>query len=234
MSITAIGSLAPDSTSSRFPSRRGTATRRSAEKTAAASVDATTAPTSSAVVVSTSRSGAATRATTPAGDEHADRRQAERRRGDPPHVREPDAQPALVEDDDQRRDGEGLGELRVRQADQVEAVVADGHADAEEEQQARHPHPIGQPGAQHPGDQEERAPEQELVRRQLEVHTSAWHGLRTQRSRRRAGSRRRRRHAAIRLAAPPWPPRSRRAPTGPAAAAGRAAGARGRARRPSR
>ena len=83
--------------------------------------------------------------------------------------------PALVEDDDQGGDGQGLRELWVRQADQVETVVADRHADAEEQQKARHPQPVGQPRAQHPGDQKERAPEQELVRRQLEVHTSASH-----------------------------------------------------------
>ena len=61
-------------------------------------------------------------------------------------------------------------ELRVRQADQVEAVVADGHADAEEQQQARHAQPVGQARAQHAGDEQDRAPEEELVRRQLDVH----------------------------------------------------------------
>ena len=92
MSITAIGSLAPDSTSSRFPNLLGTSTRRSAEKTAAASVDDTTAPMSSAVVVPTSRSGAATSATAPAVTNTPIVARHECRRGDPPHLREANAQ----------------------------------------------------------------------------------------------------------------------------------------------
>ena len=53
---------------------------------------------------------------------------------------------------------------------EVEAVVADGHADAEEEQQARHAQPVRQPRPEHPEHQQGRAAEQQLVGRQLDVH----------------------------------------------------------------
>ena len=61
-----MGSLAPDSASSRWLSRRGRPTLRSTENTAAASVDATTAPISSAVVRSISSRMVAAPAVTPA------------------------------------------------------------------------------------------------------------------------------------------------------------------------
>ena len=90
------------------------ATRRSAENTAAASVDATTAPMSSAVVrVDVEQRRRRTSATTPVGDEHADGRQRQRgrrRSGAPRGSRM--LRPALVEDDHERGDGEALGELR--------------------------------------------------------------------------------------------------------------------------
>ena len=107
VSRTAIGSLAPDSTSRRLPSRRGMRTRRSAENTAAASVDATTAPTSSAVVPSTSRSSAAADRDHAAGDEDPDGREATAPAPRSARTsRQPDAEPALVEDDHERGHGE--------------------------------------------------------------------------------------------------------------------------------
>ena len=63
--MTTGASLKPDSASSRLVSRRGRGTLRSTEKTAAASVELRTAPTSSAETQSRSRTNLAATPTTP-------------------------------------------------------------------------------------------------------------------------------------------------------------------------
>ena len=102
------------------PPRHGDA--RSAVNTAAASVDDDDRADEQRGGARRRRAAApATSATTPAVTNTPIVARTERGRGDPPHLRQPDAQAALVEDDDQRGDGERLGELRVRQADRGRA-----------------------------------------------------------------------------------------------------------------
>ena len=95
--ITTGASLNPDSASSRPVSRRGSGTRRSTEHTAAASVEARTAPTSSAMVHETlstkcaASPTTATETTTPRGDSSAavaaDRRMPSHEVVSPPSAR---------------------------------------------------------------------------------------------------------------------------------------------------
>ena len=138
VSAIAIGSLPPDSASSVRASRRLICVKRSVANTAAASVDATTAPsriassqvrsnsTCAATPVSTavtttptvlrSAAGTATRAQSPPGR----------------------LQPAFEEDQDEADDADLARELGVVELDAAGAVRAEEHAEREERDQDRH------------------------------------------------------------------------------------------------
>ncbi len=131
--MTAGASLKPDSASRSPPSRLGSGTTRSTENTAAASVLDTMAPSNRAscqfMPSSQCTAAAVTSVLDPDthGGEHAGRSE---------HfadVAEPGGQPALDQDDAQRRGPQVLGQLRVVEF-QPEAVLADKHADPEEQQ----------------------------------------------------------------------------------------------------
>ena len=81
---------------------------------------------------------------------------------DLPHVGEPGRQTAFDEDDRQRDGTEVVGEQVVVEV-QTEPVLADDDADAEEQQQARQPHPAGRPGGDDAGQQHEPSGQQHQI-----------------------------------------------------------------------
>ena len=159
---TAIGSLLPDSSSSRSRTGAGSLTwrARSTENTAAASVDETTAPSSS----DSARGRSVTSRTTPAdeagGDEGADGGQEDAASEDRPDGDPARVQPAREQDQRQRDDADRLGDGGIVEVDAAEPLRAGEHPDAEEEEEGGH---AGAPGrlAREDADEDEDAGQDE-------------------------------------------------------------------------
>lgn len=138
----------------------------------AASVDATTAPTSSAVLVSTSSTGRATRATvamvmpTPAVAMTAAGAPSER------IAAHGVGRPPLNRMKSEGSDGYALGPVEIREADlhPSEAVTADGHADGERHQQAGNRSALDQPGTDEAEGEERGGDEDDAVDGQVGIH----------------------------------------------------------------
>ena len=135
----ANGSLMPDSTSSvaltRGRSRRPLAWSR--KNTAAASVEAITAPTSSASLQFSCSAQTATGAVSAAV---INTPTVARSAGGREHVaecRKPRAQAAVEQDQAERHGADGIGQPHVVELDAADAGFAGQHADQEEDQQQR-------------------------------------------------------------------------------------------------
>ncbi|GAA4949979.1 hypothetical protein GCM10023238_15370 [Streptomyces heliomycini] len=98
-------------------------------------------------------------------DAHRDAGQRERGGGgqDRSHLRPLRAQTALGQDHDQGRVSDDLGQLGVVEVDVAEAVLAQGDADAQVDEQAGEPAARGDPDRCDGDEQDDRADEQELV-----------------------------------------------------------------------
>jgi hypothetical protein len=133
---------------------------RSRPKIAAPSVEASTAPSSRPSSVDRSNSHAAG---DDRGRDRADHGEGDRRRQDRADLEQAGRQAALEQDHRQRDDADRARELVVVEVDPAGAVRADRHADAEEQQQARHPHPARQQRGQQAGGQQRSRDEDELA-----------------------------------------------------------------------
>ncbi len=158
--ITAIGSLRPDSTSSVEPTRRRKPMPllRSATNTAAASVDDTIAPSSSACGQSKPSSlRAHGRDTGDAG--HTEGRQHAGGRPHAPQRLERRVQPAVEEDEHERRRPDAERQRVVGELDAADAVAPGEHPDGEEDQRDGDRRSLEHPGkndARHHQDGERR------------------------------------------------------------------------------
>ena len=171
--MTTGASFSPDSSSSAADSRGLTPTPRSTENTAAASVLDSTAPHSSDVRQSkpisrcTPRPATAIDTTTETVASEMPKPSAGRTFS---HrvVRPPSARMKTS-----ATKPELLGEQRVVQVDDAEAVDAEHHADAQVQQQRRHAEPAGQPNGDQ-GEQQDQGRDAEgtLWSVQVEVHVS--------------------------------------------------------------
>ena len=146
----ATGSFIPDSPSSERASRFSRVERRSTAKIAAESVAAIAAPTSIPSSVLRSKISFAARPATTAVSDGADRRQRGGRPEHRPDLRPARGQPALEEDQDQRDRPQRPRQLGVVELDPADPLRAGEHAEGEEEQQARDPHPVGEQRADDP------------------------------------------------------------------------------------
>ena len=122
-------------------------------KTAAASVELTTAADQQRDAPGQPSSQTPTAAVTDDADHDPDRGQREPRPDRPAHVGPPRGQTALGEDDHQRRDPEGLGQRDVLEVD-AEPALPQRDAERQVEQQAGQPEPVGQPQGDR-GDQDD-------------------------------------------------------------------------------
>ena len=143
-SSSATGSFIPDSPSSERASRFSRVERRSTAKIAAESVAAIAAPTSIPSRVLRSKIHFAARPAIDGGDHRADRRQRGRGAEHRADLRPAGGQPALEEDQDQRDRAQRPGQLGVVELDPADSLRAGEHPEAEEEQQARDAHPVGE------------------------------------------------------------------------------------------
>src|ERR1044072_3083447 len=141
----ATGSFIPDSPSSERASRFSRVERRSTAKIAAESVAAIAAPTSIPSSVLRPKISLAPSPATPARTTVPTvARQRGRRAQHGADLRPAGGEPALEEDQHQRDSAQGPCQLGVVELDPPEALRADQHAQAEEEQQSRDAHPVGQ------------------------------------------------------------------------------------------
>ena len=161
-SSSATGSFIPDSPSSERASRFSTVERRRTAKIAAESVAATAAPTS--IPSSSVRSKMNFAAS--AGDQRRQQRAEGRQRGGRaqhrPDLAPAGGQPALEQDQDQRHGAQRPRQLGVVEFDPADPFRAGQHAEAEEEQQARDPHPVGEQGTRDPGGEQDPGDQDQL------------------------------------------------------------------------
>ena len=136
VSAIAIGSLPPDSASSVRASRRRMCVKRSVAKTAAASVEETTAPSSTDSSHERSKSMYAATPVDDGADDDADRAQERRRHRDLAQPPPRGLQAALVEDQRQPDDPDLARELRVVELDPAGPVRAEQHPDRQEGRRA--------------------------------------------------------------------------------------------------
>ena len=129
VSITAIGSLEPDSTRSNAAVRLGSGVVRIMENTAAASVDPTTAPMSPAVTRSTSSTSHAGGGDA-GGQHHPQRGEQDAGQRSQLQVGRLGGEPTLEQDEQQRDDPDVLDQSGIIEADQVEPVVTEQHPSA--------------------------------------------------------------------------------------------------------
>ena len=128
----AIGSLPPDSASSVRATRRLMCVKRSVANTAAASVDATTAPEQNRLEPREVEEHARGDTGEERGDQDADRAQQRRRRRDAPQPPPRGLQPSLEQDQDEADDADLARELRVVELDPARAVRAEQHPQRQE------------------------------------------------------------------------------------------------------
>ena len=150
-SSSATGSFIPDSPSSERARRFSRVERRSTAKIAAESVAAIAAPTIIPSRTLRPKIQFAARPATAAVDDGADRRQ---RGGGAEHgadLRPARGQAALEEDQDEGDRAQRPGQLGVVELDPADPLGAGEHAEAEEEQQAGDPDPVGEQGADDAG-----------------------------------------------------------------------------------
>ena len=147
----ATGSFIPDSPSSERARRFFSVERRSTAKIAAESVAAIAAPTSIPSRVLRPKISFAARPAISAVSAVPMRRQRSRRAEHRPDLRPARGQPALEEDQDQGDRPQRPRQLGVVEVDPADPLRAGQHAEAEEEQQARDPDPVGEEGAGDPG-----------------------------------------------------------------------------------
>ena len=165
-SSSATGSFMPDSPSSARASGLRRCEPRRTAKIAALSVAATAEPISSPSRVERSKSQTATKPVITAVIDRPDRRQRDRGAEHRPDLAPAGGQPALEQDQDQADRPQGPGQLGVVELDPADPLGAEQHAEAEEEQQARHPDPVGHLGGEQAGREQEAGDEDQLIVRQ--------------------------------------------------------------------
>ena len=138
--MTAIGSLKPDSTSSVNPILRRSCVplAESTEKTAAASVDDTIAPTRSATCHEYPRKCAANGGDARRADD-AECREHQRRRGDEPYTSHRRLQAAVEQNHHERRGAEAIRDVIVLECDPPDALGSGEYADEQKDERQRHP-----------------------------------------------------------------------------------------------
>ena len=162
-SRTATGSFRPDSPSRVRASRRRSVDVRSTEKTAAASVAASTDPSSSPSSVERSNSQAATNPVSSAVRIVPTNARLTAGRSTGPTSLQPDGEAALEQDQRQRDDPDPAGHLVVVELDPARAVRADQHPGSEHQHQGRHAEARSEQRGGEPGGQQRAADEDQLA-----------------------------------------------------------------------
>ena len=170
MSSTAIGSLAPDSASSRWLSRRGrpdVAQHREHRGRIGRGDDGADEQRGGAVDVEEQRRRAGGHSpviATPIGGER------QRRHGDDPDIAERGAEAALVEDDHQGSDPRLWATVASERLIQLSPSSPNPHPDEQEEDEAGEPKPLGDPRTDDPEHEEGGSGQHQVVDLELELH----------------------------------------------------------------